>query len=104
MRTLKFLINAQSITKDPDCDFTGIVAGTEGYLQAEFSFSEEWQGCRMAAVFSCLGKEYPRPIKDGRCVIPAEALTWDNFGVRVVGERENYRITTNEIKIKQERR
>lgn len=104
MRTLKFIITGQKITKDPDCDFSGIVAGTEGYLRAEFSFSEEWQGCRMAAVFSSLRKEYPRPIKNGSCEIPAEALAWDYFGVRVVGQRENYRITTNEIKIKQERR
>lgn len=104
MRTLKFIITAQAITRDPDCDFSGIVAGTEGYLRAEFSFSEEWQGCRMAAVFSSLGKEYPRPVIEGKCVIPAEALTWDNFGVRVVGQRENYRITTNEIKVRQERK
>ena len=104
MRTLKFIITAQSIQKDPDCDFTGIVAGTQGYLRAEFSVSEEWAGCRMAAVFSSLGKEYPRPVIEGECEIPKEALTWDNFGVRVVGQRENYRITTNEIKIKQERR
>ena len=104
MRTLKFIITDQAITKDPNCDFSGIVAGTEGYLRAEFSFSEEWQGCRMAAVFSCMRKEYPQPIKNGSCVIPAEALEWDYFGVRVVGQRENYRITTNEIKIRQERK
>lgn len=104
MRTLKFIITAQSIQKDPDCDFSGIVSGTKGYLYAQFSFSEEWEGCRMAAVFSSLGKEYPRPVTEGKCVIPAEALTWDNFGVRVVGQRENYRITTNEIKIRQERK
>lgn len=104
MRTLKFIITAQSIQKDPDCDFSGIVAGTEGYLRAEFSVSGEWAGCRMAAVFSSMRKEYPQPIKNGSCEIPAEALSWDYFGVRVVGQRENYRITTNEIKIKQERR
>ena len=104
MRTLKFIIAAQAIIKDPDCDFTGIVAGTEGYLRAEFSVSQEWAGCRMAAVFSCMRKEYPQPIKNGSCVIPAEALEWDNFGVRVVGQRENYRITTDEVKVKQERR
>lgn len=104
MRTLEFIITGQKIAKNPDCDFSGIVAGTEGYLQAEFLFSEEWAGCRMAAVFSSLGKEYPRPVTEGKCVIPAEALEWDNFGVRVVGQRENYRITTNEIKIRQERK
>lgn len=104
MRILKFIITAQSILKDPDCDFSGIVAGTKGYLRAEFSVSGEWVGCRMAAIFSCMRKEYPRPIKNGSCVIPAEALEWDNFGVRVVGQRDSYRITTNEVKVKQERK
>lgn len=104
MRTLKFIITDQSIQKDPACDFSGIVAGTEGYLRAEFSVSQEWYGCRMAAVFSCLGKEYPQPIMNGMCKIPEEALKWDKFGVRVVGQKENYRITTGEIKVNQERR
>lgn len=104
MRTLKFIIQGQQIKKDPDCDFSGIVSGTKGYLYAQFSFSEEWEGCRMAAVFSSMRKEYPQPIKNGRCVIPAEALEWDNFGVRVVGQRDGYRITTNEVKVKQERK
>ena len=51
MRTLKFIITAQNIQKDLDCDFSGIVASTQGYLQAEFSVSQEWAGCRMAAIF-----------------------------------------------------
>lgn len=104
MRILKFIVTAQAIIKDPDCDFSGIVAGTQGYLRAEFSFSAEWAGCRVAAVFSCLGKEYAEPILNGGCKIPSEALTWDSFGVRVVGQRAGYRITTNEIKVRQERR
>lgn len=104
MRILKFIVTDQKIEKDPECDFTGIVAGTEGYLRAEFSVSGEWAGCRMAAVFSSMRKEYPQPIKDGSCVIPAEALEWDNFGVRVIGQRDGYRITTNEVKVKQERK
>lgn len=104
MRTLKFIITAQAITKDPDCDFSGIVSGTKGYLYAQFSFSKEWEGCRMAAVFRCLGKEYAQPVKNGRCEIPADALTWDRFSVRLVGQKENYRITTDEIIIQQERR
>lgn len=104
MRTLKFIITAQNIQKDPDCDFSGIVAGTEGYLQAQFNVSKEWAGCRMAAVFRCLRKEYAQPVKNGRCEIPADALTWDRFSVRLVGQKENYRITTDEIIIQQERR
>lgn len=104
MRTLNFIVNAQAIEKDPSCDFSGIVSGTKGYLQAEFNVSKEWAGCKMAAVFSCLGKEYPQPIMNGMCKIPEEALKWDKFGVRVVGQKENYRITTGEIKVNQERR
>lgn len=104
MRILKFIITDQSIQKDPDCDFSGIVSGTKGYLYAQFSFSKEWEGCRVAAVFNCLGKSYPSPVINGKCIIPADALTWDYFGVSVIGQRENYRITTNEIKVDQERR
>lgn len=104
MRILRFIVTAQSIQKAPDCDFSGIVAGTQGYLRAEFSFSAEWAGCRVAAVFSRLGKEYAEPVLSGGCKIPSEALTWDSFGVRVVGQRAGYRITTNEIKVRQERR
>ena len=104
MRILSFIVSAQNIQKDPACDFSGIVAGTQGYLRAEFSMSKEWMGCKLAVVFSCLGKEYAEPVLNGGCKIPSEALTWDSFGVRVVGQRAGYRITTNEIKVRQERR
>ena len=41
MRTLKFKVDGQIITKHPDCDFSNLVPGTEGYLRAEFIFSDE---------------------------------------------------------------
>lgn len=104
MRILKFIVTDQKIEKAPDCDFSGIVSGTKGYLYAQFSFSKEWEGCRVAAVFNCLGKSYPSPVINGKCIIPADALTWDRFSVRLVGQKENYRITTDEIIIQQERR
>lgn len=103
MRTLKFMVNAQTITKDPNCNFTGLAAGTEGYLQAEFLFSAEWRGCRTAAVFTCLQKDYAAPIIHGKCEIPKEALIGDSFHVRAVGEKDGYRITTNKIRVTQER-
>ena len=102
MRILKFNVSAQRIQKDPTCDFSGIVAGTEGYLQAAFSFSAEWTGCKKVAAFYRLGKEYAVPIVGNVCMIPPEALTWTNFEVAVVGERDGYRITTNKIEITQE--
>ena len=39
MRTLKFIVEGQIIKQDPNCDFSNLVPGTEGYLRAEFSFS-----------------------------------------------------------------
>lgn len=38
MRTLKFIVEAQNIKEDPNCDFSGLVKGTKGYLYAEFIF------------------------------------------------------------------
>ena len=101
MRTLKFIVEGQSIKQDPSCDFTGIVPGTKGYLKAEFSFSNEWKGCKKAAVFELLRNEYPAPLIGNSCEIPAEALTWKTFSVRVVGDMDGYRITTNRLEVKQ---
>lgn len=36
MRILKFHVKGQNLVKDQQCDFSGIVAETEGYLNAEF--------------------------------------------------------------------
>lgn len=102
MRLIKFIVNGQTIKPDPACDFKGIVKGTKGYLTAEFAFDKDWDGCRKAAVFTKLGKDYPVPVRNDKCKIPAEALTWANFFVQVVGEREGYRITTNKAEVKQD--
>ena len=102
MRTLKFRVAGQKIDKDPACDFSGLVPGTSGYLRAEFQFDEEWNGCRKAAVFTKFSQDYPVPIINGSCEIPAETLSWKSWEVRVVGERDGYRITTGKIQIRQE--
>lgn len=101
MRTLKFNIEGQNITPAPDCDFSGIVPGTEGYLEASFSFSGEWNGCGMIAIFTKLGEEYPVKLEDGKCIIPAEALTFKRFKVEVVGVRPGYRIRTGKAVVEQ---
>lgn len=59
MRTLKFIAKAQQLKKDVSCDFSGLVKGSKGYLQAEFSFSEDYAGCGKIAVFRNQGEEYP---------------------------------------------
>lgn len=101
MRTLKFIVEGQRIRPDPECDFSGIVRGSRGYLAAEFSFDSDWDGCRKAAVFRSLSGECSVPVMGKPCKIPEEVLKRSSFYVKVVGEREGYRITTNSEKVRQ---
>ena len=102
MRKLNFTAMGQNLQKDPACDFTGIVKGSKGYLQAHFSFDSEWNGCGKVAVFMRLGKEYPVKLSVDTCMIPEEALTHSQFSVHVIGVRNGFRIVTNGVEIEQE--
>ncbi len=107
MRTLKFVVEGQSIKKKSDCDFSGLVSGSENYLKAKFLFSVEWHGCKKAASF-WLGsgetaKEYAVLLDDfDSCMIPSEVLTAEQFKVSVTGVKKLYKITTNQTKVRQE--
>lgn len=104
MRVLKFIVDGQIIKQDPECDFNGLVPGSEGYLKAEFSFSPEWKNhAKVASFWSMMGREYPpQALKDGRtCMIPAEALAKKVFKVGVMGKRLGTTITTNKVAVKQ---
>lgn len=105
MRTLKFNVDGLSITPNPDCDFSGLVPGSEGYLKAEFIFSQEWTDLtKAAAFFSVLGKEYtPKLLEDGKsCIIPAEALAKRKFKIRVIGQgKDGNKLITNKVTVSQ---
>lgn len=104
MRTLKFVISGQTISLDPECDFSNLIPGTKGYLEAEFKFSDEWDSCtKVAAFYSNLGREYPpQVLKRGKtCVIPAEALERSIFKVQVIGQKDDYMIRTNKVTVHQ---
>lgn len=101
MRLLNFNVDAQHITKDPNCDFSKIVSGTRNYLRAHFNFSPEWQGCIKVASFWRGGKEYAVVLENDECVIDPNALTGPTFGVTVMGAKGSYRITTNRILVSQ---
>lgn len=103
MRDLVFDVKAQIITKHPTCDFTKIVGGTANYLRAKFMFSSEWCGHNKVAVFTNLSEEYPVRVKENVCIIPSEALTWDYFKVRVVGQKGSQKLTTNTVTVQQEK-
>lgn len=104
MRSVRFIVNGQIITQDPNCDFSDLVPGTEGYLQAEFAFSSEWNGYVKVAKFcSDMGREYtPQVLENGKtCMIPAEALKRRIFKVSVIGKKKNLKLTTNKVAVSQ---
>lgn len=104
MRTLRFIVDGQIITQDPNCDFSNLVPGTEGYLQAEFRFSSEWTRCKkVAAFYSITGEELtPQPLTDqNTCVIPSDALKRRNFKIRVLGKSSEYMLTTDKVLVQQ---
>lgn len=103
MRTLEFIANSQKLTKKDSCNFDGIVSGTKGYLKAKFDVSSDWKGCGIVAIFSSLKAGEMGVIVDRECIIPSEVLTGSEWGVRLVGIKEEYCITTNKCIVEQER-
>lgn len=102
MRILDFIISKQNIECDPRCDFSGIASGTKGYLLARFRFSADWKGCKKVAVFSCRGNDFPTAIINGMCIVPEAALVGSMVSVRVIGQKDNYKITTRTTSFLQE--
>ena len=103
MRTLEFNVNGQRLKKKSDCDFSGIVAGSVGYLRAKFHFSKEWEGCKKAASFWREGFEYAVLLDENdSCLINSEALNSDCFQVSVTGMKPDYTIKTGKVKVRQE--
>lgn len=86
MRTLKFVVNAQKISPDPNRDFSGIAPGTSGYLKAQFSFSAEWSGLVKVAEFRKYLRDEPVsvPIINGECTVPdtLETVAQPESGIR----------------------
>lgn len=104
MRELKFIVTGQQISKDPSCDFSGLVPGTSGYLKAVFSFDDAWKGCEKIVEFRKYLSSDPESIRlvNDSCMIPEEALTRNSFKVSVIGIRPGYRIKTGNVEVKQD--
>lgn len=102
MRTLRFIVRAQGLSRDPACDFGGLVAGSEGYLKAYFALDAAWKGCAVAASFWREGQEYAVPVVGGECEIPPKALCGPVFAVSLTGRRDGYRISTGRAYVRQE--
>jgi hypothetical protein len=103
MRVLDFVVDRQRLTRDRDCDFANIVAGSVGYLRAKFHFSMDWYGCKKAASFWKKDQEFAVLLdQNDECLIPKEVLDDSSFKVSVTGVRQGYQITSTKIKVKQE--
>ena len=103
MRVLEFIVEDQILSKNPSCNFEGLVPGTEGYLQARFSFSPSWNGYVKAASFWHGNEECdPQLLRDGyTCMISSDALKGKTFGISIVGKNGNQVLSTNKILITQ---
>ena len=99
-RVLKFKVDKQVIKKEGD--FSGIVKGSQGYLAAEFSFSPDWSGCKVAASFFSGEQEHAVPIIRNRCIVPDDVTDADYFRVQVVGIKNGQIIKTNKVLVRQE--
>lgn len=98
MRTLKFIVDNDTLMKDNSCSFAGLFPGTNQDIRAEFSFSPGWTGIsKVAAFYSMLEKEYAPQIIDNEngCIIPPEALNLPAFKMQVLGNNRGKIITTN---------
>lgn len=104
MRILEFEINGQNISKSKNCDFSGIVPGTSGYLKASFSFSTEWIGMVKVAEFRKYLCDEPVsvPIINGECTVPDTVTGGKAWYVKIVGKRGGVIIPTGNYRVRQE--
>lgn len=103
MRTLQFSVSGQTLTKNGD--FSKIVRGSKSYLKCYFVFEgDDWKNHKVAAVFeNSNGDEYPVAVNyDGTCEVPNEITDSKYFKLKLVGSKNEIRITTNKILISQE--
>lgn len=102
MRTLQFIVSGQDLRKDPNCDFDGLVAGSEGYLKAQFTFTSEWDKCSIVARFWKGDEEHAVFLDNGCCKIPPAVQNNKTFKVAILGKHpDGYTMTTNRIIVRQ---
>ena len=98
MRMLKFTVEGQKLAK---CgDFTGVTAGSKGYLRCRFELSDpEWLTAKKIAVFN---DEYAVAVSSkGECAVPDEVTDGKCFKVYLAGQNGKTRIVTNKVLIEQ---
>lgn len=100
MRLLNFKVDAQKLEKHGD--FSGLYPGSAGYLFACFICDSNWTGLVKVAEFRSHIKDDPIsvPVINKRCEIPESICAGKYFFVRLIGQRGNVRITTNNCEVR----
>ena len=103
MRTLRFIVDGQTVRQDPTCDFSGLFLNKDSSVCAEFIFSSEWNDkIKVAAFWSMLDREYePQALDNNTCIIPVEAFSKASFKIQVLGIGGRERLTTNKLVVLQ---
>lgn len=96
MRTIKFEVDQQRIKNVDSVNF--IYSGTDNYLQLEFKFGSDWDGCLKAISFG--GDIEPILLKNDGCTVPKEAFEKTQLSFYLVGKKKNYRVQTQKFVIR----
>lgn len=97
MKTLKFIVQNETIVRDPSCDFTDLKK--DSIVHAKFQFSKEWDGFARVVSFSRGNNEYnPQVLLRGYiCEIPKEALNGSFFRMQVIGKNGPKKMETKDF-------
>ena len=98
MRRLLFSVDGQHLTKQGD--FSGITAGSKGYLKCCFGVdSSDWRGAKKVALFN---EAYAVAVDEAlECNVPDEVTGGKSFKVRLIGQKGTMRVTTNAVLVEQ---
>lgn len=101
MRTLDFVVQEQSLTRQGD--FSKIIKGSKGYLQCKFDFSQEWSTYQVAAIFTYKEETRMVQVEDSMCQVPDEVTDSTYFTMRLLGVKDaDHYFYTEKLLIEQE--
>lgn len=73
-----------------------IASGSKNYLNAVFTFSQDWEGMCKTAIFVRNGVKKCKLLVEDQCVIPWEVIQQGGFVLSLVGMRDGSVVTTGE--------
>ena len=73
-----------------------IASGSKNYLNAVFTFSQDWEGMCKTAIFIRNGVKKCKLLVEDQCVIPWEVIQQGGFVLSLVGMRDGSVVTTGE--------